>query len=330
MKQILKWLIKAIAAGAAAFVCMSFFCYFYYNLPAHHTTENGTTDHSWSEFHFTSRGSEGFASTKTDENGYVNTFPYKKDNADILLMGSSHTEGFNVNYNQNFAYLLNKKLYDGGFDMYAYNIGMSSHSIGRCLNNLDRALNAYPSAKYVVIETHSERVALPLMEQMISDTYEPITVGNSGLVHHLQELDYLRLLYAQLKHMTKTAREAVPEEVDPEHYASCLDQVIEQVEEIGKEHDCTVVILYSPFLSVDYAGEIIPPAPSDELDLLQSTCQKYGVEFITAQEAYEDMYRQTNHLPHGFVNTAVGTGHMNRYGHACIADVLFDYVTKED
>ena len=58
------------------------------------------------------RGTEGFAYTKTDENGFVNTFPEKKDEINVLVMGSSHAEGFNVDSDENFTYVLNKKFKD--------------------------------------------------------------------------------------------------------------------------------------------------------------------------------------------------------------------------
>ncbi len=34
-------------------------------------------------------------------------------------------------------------------------------------------------------------------------------------------------------------------------------------------------------------------------------------------------YEENHLLPYGFANSAVGKGHLNRYGHAMIADELY-------
>ena len=335
MKKTSYWLLKVMIAGFAAFLCTSAFCYFYYNLPAHEPSQSGATDDTWSAFHFSARGTEGFAYTTTDENGYVNTFPHKKDTVDILLMGSSHTEGFNVNADQSYAYLLNQKLYDNNSDMYAYNIGMSGHDIGRNLNNLENALQAFKPSRYVVIETHKANIPLPLMEQLLNNTYEPTSSTHAGIAYHLQKLDFLRLLYAQISNMgsnekQKSSADMPENEAVSEYYTACLDQVLQRSSEIVQMYGCKLVILYSPTLSVDYSGNLMPEVISEELALLADTCEKYGIVFLNAGSTYEQMYRNTHQLPHGFVNTAVGTGHLNKYGHRCIADLLFDYVMKEE
>ena len=97
-----------------------------------------------------------------------------------------------------------------------------------------------------------------------------------------------------------------------------------------QDYGCKLVILYSPTLSVDYFGNIVPASSSEELALLEDACKKYDIVFINAGSSYEQMYSKTYQLPHGFMNTAVGTGHLNKYGHSCIADILFDYVMKEE
>ena len=331
MKKFSVYILKILIAGVTAFLCTSVFCYFYYNLPAHEPTTTGVTDGVWTTFHISCRGTEGFACTKTDESGYVNTFPHKKDTVDILLMGSSHTEAFNVNADQNYAYLLNQKLYDGNYNMYAYSIGMSNHNLGRCLNNLERALTTYQPSTYVVIETHSEQIAVSMMQQMIGDSYTPITTHNSGIIYQLQKFDVLRLMYAQLSNLRNNNQVDSPTaSTDFEQYASYLDQTLQKAAGIAKDNNCTLVILYSPALVVGYTGKLIPPECSENMELLERSCQKFGIVFIDMQSSYAKMYNETNCLPHGFTNTAVGKGHLNKYGHACIADILFNLVTAED
>ena len=39
-------------------------------------------------------------------------------------------------------------------------------------------------------------------------------------------------------------------------------------------------------------------------------------------------YMESSRLPHGFMNTSVGTGHLNRTGHKLIANHLFEVLVE--
>ena len=45
-------------------------------------------------------------------------------------------------------------------------------------------------------------------------------------------------------------------------------------------------------------------------------------------QQFLDYYRQNNILLHGFSNTHIGEGHYNKYGHAVIADVLYNTIME--
>ncbi len=333
MKSVCKWFLKALVAGLLSFCIISGFCYFYYNLPVHSTVESGATDHKWNGNHFSARGTEGFAVTKTDGNGYVNTFPHTKATTDILVLGSSHTEGFNVNSDENFTYLLNKKLYDNGFDMYAYNIGMSSHTVARCFDNLENAINEYEPTKYVVIDTYSVNPPLEELKQLDAGTFAELTVHSSGLLYQLQKLDFLRLVYSQLSNAL-SQNEAVAsvseQEVDLTEYRLYLEKMLKKASDICQKNGVELIIVYSPELMIDYNGGVLPQKNLDEIKMFESGCEQNGIKFINMHPEYEKMYLETNHLPRGFANTAVGKGHTNKYGHACFADTLYKYIAEGD
>ena len=91
------WLGKAALAGLLAFALLCFFCLLYYNVPVHDVNPTGATEYKWEPGRFYSRGTEGFAMGRTNSDGFNNLFDYAPgDPIDILLMGSSHMEGFNV------------------------------------------------------------------------------------------------------------------------------------------------------------------------------------------------------------------------------------------
>ena len=43
-------------------------------------------------------------------------------------------------------------------------------------------------------------------------------------------------------------------------------------------------------------------------------------------DSFRDLYATEHHLAHGFINTAVGSGHLNKYGHRVIAEKLAEVI----
>jgi hypothetical protein len=47
-------------------------------------------------------------------------------------------------------------------------------------------------------------------------------------------------------------------------------------------------------------------------------------------DAFIAEYNEKYLLPHGFSNTAVGTGHLNKTGHRLIARQIFDFISRTE
>lgn len=330
MKKILFWFLKAGIAVAIAFVLMSLFCYFYYNLPVHHKETSGATDYNWDKNTFCSRGTEGFAYQFTDENGYVNTYPKKSDQIDVLVMGSSHTEGFNVNYDENYTYVLNDLFQKGGQDLYAYSIATSSHALVRNLRNLENALDQFQPTKYVVIETASLDIPTEDVEKLVNGKLEFLDSSNSGLLGTLQKSDVLRLMYYQMSQMSINKTRSDKPLRDDAAFEIALDQALERAGSAARAKNCQLILTYLSLVEYDYNGILSDATDPKSKELFQKLCDKHGIIFLDMYPAYEEMYRTTNHLPRGFSNTTPGEGHTNKYGHACIAQTLYEYIAKGD
>jgi len=333
MKKVFNWILKAVFAGIISLTIISCICFFYYNVPIHYETESGATDYSWGKNEIAFRGTEGFAYTKTDKNGYINTFPISNDTIDILVMGSSHTEGFNVNCNENLTYMLNKQLNDCEIDLYAYSIGVSGHTIERCFQNMENAIREFHPTEYVVIETYSIAPSLESLKQVVDGSLEPLPSYNEGVVQQLQKINFFRLVYAQLSNVISQNQDKNDVEENegemslynlPE-YKVYLEKMIEKGSKYVQQNNCELLIVYSPQLTVDYNGNVLPQDIS-YVKLYEELCKKYNITFLNMQNPFEEMYYKTKKLPHGFSNTAVGKGHMNKYAHECIANEIFNYI----
>lgn len=307
---------------------MSVFCFFYYNLPIHYPDSSGSTDYNWEKKTFCARGTEGFAYQFTDENGYVNSYSPKSDQIDILVMGSSHSEGFNVNYDENYTYVLNELLEKGGHDLYAYSIATSGHALLRNLRNLENALDRFQPRKYVVVETADLYVQTEELEKLISSELETLESSTSGLLGTLQKSDVLRLLYYQMSQLSAEDTPQVAQ--DQAILEAALDQVLSQASETARAKGCQLIITYLSRVEYDYNGTLSEPSDLQNKDLFLKLCEKHNIAFLELYPAYLEMYRNTYHLPRGFSNTAPGEGHTNKYGHACIAQELYKYIAKEE
>lgn len=111
---------KVLASGIIAFVILNALCILYFNIPLSQNSDDGITDFRSVPNTFYARGTEGFAWGKTNNEGYNNCFDYSEGSpVDILVIGSSQMEAFQVKQKESMASQLDKLL-DGQM---VYNIG---------------------------------------------------------------------------------------------------------------------------------------------------------------------------------------------------------------
>lgn len=345
MKEKIVWLAKAFVALVVAFCILSGFCSFYYNLPVHLSNPTKATDYYWEENSCSIKATEGFARVRVDDKGFVNTYEPKGESIDVLVMGSSHTEGFNVGEKENYTYLLNEKFSESD-DLYFYNIGISGHTFQKCLYNLEAAINEYNPQKYIVIEAAYDLLSSEDIDGIQNGTVSYISSNDSGLVYYLQKSNLFRLLYAQFSNVLKNEAlpefdfkenndssekaDSVSESDEPAEYERKLDAVLKESSELAKNNGCKLIVAYMTQLEIDYSGTVCDREIKDEVIIFESICEKYDIGFIDLYDSFADYYEENDTLLQGFSNTKVGVGHINKYGHAVIADELYAYIKGEN
>lgn len=327
--QVRKLVIKVIVAGIIAFLILSFFSFFYYNVPIHYDSETRSTDYVWeaNKTHF--RGTEGFSYGKTDSNGFNNISVPEK--VDILMMGSSQMEGFNVAPTDNTTSKLNELFSN---KLTAYNIGVSGHTLAVCLNNLENAIKEFSPQKYIVIEaqnfmTHDE------LDKLYNENIERIPSVNTGVLSTLQKSDYLRLLYLQYKsyknaNQANTNLATNTEKLDFVLYESQLNEVLKDASNLAMEASCQLIIFFDDALKFNDRGEILPREKNTYYQLLEKACKENNIIFIDMYEPFLELFNTEYRLPHGFSNTRVGIGHLNKYGHLAIAKTIYEVINEKE
>lgn len=184
---------KILISGIMAIPLLSGFCLIYNYDGTHISSESGATDYTWEKGQLKSTMKEGFSWIRMDANGYNNVFDYSEE-PDILLMRSSHMEAAQVAQNENVGFLLNQKI----SEYRTYNIGISGHTIYRCMHNLENALQEYKPNRYVVMVVDSVDLSIEEMKDVITEEAIPIPSYDSGFIYYMQKIPAMKVICKQL------------------------------------------------------------------------------------------------------------------------------------
>lgn len=91
-----------------------------------------------------------------DSNGYNNAYYVERGldvgDVDVLIMGSSHAEAFQVPMRSNFTYLLNLRFENDLDRIKFYNCARSGHSFSINASRCDDALSLFKPRRYPALE----------------------------------------------------------------------------------------------------------------------------------------------------------------------------------
>ena len=288
-------------------------------------SETNSTDYIWQQNKFYSRGTEGFANGITDKNGFNNLKTFE-DDIDVLVMGSSHMEAFNVAQDKNTVALLNEKFQD--HDMNFYNIGISGHDFVRCLYNLENAIDEFAPQKYVIIETQTIVPSISGMEAALKGNIAPIESHNEGIIGKLQRFPYLRLLYNQIKSV-KNANKAKTKatlnteiKIDTAKLYQLLNAFIHKSAHTCEKNGVKLIIFYNCELNTDAQGDVLARKDVEAVNAFSKICEENDVIFVDMYDSFKTNYLETFKLPRGFSNSEAGVGHLNEEGHRVIAEKI--------
>ena len=331
IKQTAKALCKIALSGFLALLTLTAFCFFYYNIPAHQENKDGTTDYKWEPKVFYSRGTEGFAWGKTNNEGFVNAIDYNENTPpiDILIMGSSQMEAYNVNIRDSVTGRL-------GEHKTVYNIGIAAHDLMTCFGNMEAALNKY-RPKYVVLETGKCLFTDEALADAVNGTTGEIPSHSGGLVGLLQKNQYLRLVYGQLDNFMKDQADDDGDEAgvysgadEGRNNDKLLSALMQKISSAASRRNAKVIILYHPRVLLDPDGTVRLKGSASAVEQFEQTCRENGLMFLDMSQRFTREYYENHRLPYGFSNTSVGSGHLNKYGHAMIADELYRLISETE
>lgn len=310
-------ILKVTISFLLSLILLSGFVRIYYFSGVHITNQTHATDYTWEPRQSKSNMTEGFSWLSMDSNGYNNVEPIKSK-IDVLVMGSSHMEAVNVSSDRNAVSLLNSAF----TDMYFYNIGMSGHKIYNVVNNIQDAIETFKPKRYVIIETSIINLDEDTMLQVLSGKFSRIKSYDTGLIFQLQKkVPLIKSLYKAVEDWRTSEVFNYEPMVDTETYFETLSTFLEKAK-TACGNQVQLIICYQPATELNNSGSMICVTDQDSLSLFSRACEDNGIVFIDMTDDFQKTFRNQRIMPHGFINTAVGAGHLNETGHKLIADRL--------
>lgn len=329
IKTIIK--IPLAALTALAILCGLMFGYSF--IPLRENNPKHNTDYVWQANTPWVRMTEGTSVGMTDSQGFNN----KKviENPDILVLGSSHAEAQNVNQDENFCSLLNDK-FDG--ELQAYNMAISGHTFYKVVQYLPATLKVYGKVpKYVIIETDNTSLNEADVSKALSGEVNRTSVNNTGAVAQLQKLPYLRAMYHQLNgglmkvllDKNSKSTESYANNSKPVINEAPYEQMFDYLQKLEREYNINIIVVYHPFETLNKDGSI-SFSKKEYTDVFAKYAQKHNIDLADMTDDFLKMYENEHHVPHGFITGLIGSGHLNKYGHASIADRLYEIINKAE
>lgn len=329
MRKIFLWIFKAGFSGVIAFTILTGFCTLYYNVPVHDDTIDGVTDYSWEPNKFYSRATEGFAWGKTNNEGYLNDFDYiENQNIDILVMGSSYMEAYQVAMHESTASVL------GDFfpNYTIYNIGVSSHNFLVCADNFSAAIDKYKPTKYVIVEASNLLYNDEQLMEAIDESIPDLTSHADGIIGIVQKNQFLRLLYTQLKAYSDNSKDldGLDKATITKGNEKLYDKLLAKLSYDASKSGAQLIIMYHPHLKLNQDGSASAITNVELNDFFANACKRNNVIFLNMSDFFVKYYEEYYILPHGFSNSSIGSGHLNKHGHKVIANAVYQVIKEEE
>ena len=338
MKAWTKKGIKIVAAVVVGLALLDLFCFWYYNPAGYLQDESRATDVIREPGLFTSRANEGFSWAVIDENGYNNRQVTGEDGVFVLMMGSSHTEGLYVLPGDDVSSQLGVRLRESGVDGIVYNIGTSAHHLARNISNLERALTRFEPSGYVVIEAASVIMGRQTAYAALDGSLKRFGATEVVISEWISERPLLRTVYRQLQDLRGMGSEEGDDESAPaeasqemlDEYMDVMTRLFQMVRDAADAHGVTPIVYYHPHLLLQEDGTAEPDTYQPFLEIYRGASEAAGVRFMDMTDVFLETYKEEHILPHGFINTAAGTGHLNAAGNRVIAETLCAEILEQE
>lgn len=330
--------LKTLTSTFFSLLILNIFIFFYHHQLGKNNPNN-ITDVVWYPNQFSSNMEEGFSWFSFDKNGFNNAFPVKKNEIDILIVGSSHIESVYTHKEENMCFFLNRMLPE----YYVYNIGIAGHYLPRSIKNLSDCYNYYKTIKFYLIETITVQLELDEIKSVLNGRLSKILLDRNKAILFIKNyvptfksfckkiVDQLSL-WKERSSMSIFNKNSIFEtsnfdEKGKTEYCEVLNSFLAFARKSVPDN-IPLIIFYHPSYTLQQDGSIKNNTDKWYLESFEKACKNNNIIFIDTDQDFQELYKTKHILPYGFINTKVGVGHLNKYGHEVIAKRLAKEITN--
>ena len=148
----------------------------------------------------------------------------------------------------------------------------------------------------------------------------------------LQRNQFLRLFYTQIQSFAANTKVQAPSEKKTEVCAqrdlTLYNRLLTKLATTVSENGAQLIIIYHSNLKISEDGRATHPGDLELISNFADLCEANNILFLDMCDYFIRYYEETHILPHGFWNTSVGSGHLNKYGHEMIAQAVYDLIKE--
>ena len=330
IKEVMQW---GIAFGIAAMV-VSLLCFPYYRQTGWIERTGNATSAIWEPNTVLVNMVEGAGIVRVDENGYLNPMGAVLSEELVLCMGASYTQAKEVMPSESYVGILNEMLAQDE-KLRVYNVSRDALFFPEMVQGVSAALSEFPQTKVLVLETGNLDFSVEKLQNALEQ--RPYVEKERGtiLIENISARgkvknaikDYVPLLGVMKRQFSLMRGEGVTEEegeIAEDEYGDSLRNVFSLMQE---EFSGQIIILYHPMVTLNENGTMSID-DSVMVDVFAKCCEEYGISFVDVGDDFLEDYENHYHVPYGYSNTTMGTGHINKWGHQVIARALYDAIEE--
>ena len=329
--QILQWIVAVIIA----ILIVNLFCFVYNRNLAWIDRDKAATIGIWYPNKILVKGTEGYGIYKVDKNGYLNDDLPLVNNY-ILVVGSSFTQGKEVQNGKRYTDLLNERF---GYteELLFYNVSQDAFSLPDIIKGFEALTQEFPDSSKIIIEIGDTLFS----EEELNDSknFREYDKNQKGSII-ISDLNYKTQTKYNIKNYfpvifnikevikNKFKKEETQQQYDynEETYSEILNEGLQNIKSI---YNGEIIIIYHPKITIEKNGTM-NLIHDKAYDIFKEVCAKEKIEFIDVGEAFYEEYMNNYKLPYGFINTVPIEGHFNRYGHEIMANEIYKVLRGED
>lgn len=330
LKEIVQW---GLAVGISMFM-VSCLCFFYYRQTGWIERSGNATSAIWEPGTVLVNMIEGAGIVTVDENGYTNPPGMVLSDELVLCMGASYVQAKEVMASERYTTLLNDMLSKDG-TLKVYNLSRDAMYFVEMVQGVEAAVKEFPQTRVLVLDTGNLDFSVEQLENALNQrTYNEAQTGNN-IMSSISRMSKIKNfvkgnfpILGVIKHQLSLISEnetlnSEEELVDDAEYAVALGNVFVKLKDIFEGQ---IIVLYHPMVALEESGDMTIMY-SEKMEIFEQCCEEYGIDFVNTGDDFQQDYRKNAHVPYGFYNTTMGSGHINKWGHRVIAQALYEEIT---